>query len=303
MAIYDISTLGTTANNITFNDFDYVYNTGVLFRVQKRTPNRREIREFDIAIPETNGVADYQTFIGKSYFVIEGTMYPDDETFFDLGREKLRRVSSLILEQADGNADHGYVPYTWDQTNGQRQLFVKVLYVDIPESSSIGIVQPFRILCKVKRPVIYSSAPQSEVIGVTSPPTSTGNSGLSFALPVLLGANIYTYSGTLTNSGDLPTYPSFVITGAANRPKITNNSTGEFIEIDVNLSSSDSLAITYDEDDVIITVGGNSVYNKLVYGSTLFKIKPGTVSFSFSGSSVSPGASATASFYSAWPLS
>lgn len=304
MAIYDVSTLGTSTNKIVFNDFDHVQTptTDPLYRVQKRTPTRREIRDFDIPIPETSGIADFQTFIGRSFFIIEGTMYPDDEAGFHTGREKLRKLSSLTIQQEDPNSDGGYVPYAWTE-NVSKQMFVKVEYVDMPETTRQGIVQPFRILCKVKRPVIYSGSTQGGVIGVTTPPLSSGNSGVPFLVPVLVGASVYTFNGTFVNIGDLATYPSFVIAGPTNRPRITNNVTGEYIELDVNLGVSDSVSITYDEDSIAITQGGNSVYNKLTTGSTLFKIKPGSVTFGFSGTSVSPGASATVAFNSAWPLS
>lgn len=301
MPIYSLSSLGVNGNKIVFNDFDYKYNTGVLFRVQKRMASRRELREFDIPLPEISGIADFQTLIGKSYFTIEGIMYPDDEVAFDRGRDALRKACSLDYNQADLNTDDGFLPYSWGQTGGDRMLWVKPLYVDIPESTQ-GLVQPFRILCKVKRPVIYSATPVTGFVGLVSNPVSSGNASLSFTLPRALGATTYANNGQILNAGDLATYPAFTITGPCANPRVTNNTTGEFIQVNVTLSPGDNLTIVYDEEHIAINRNGVSVYGQLATGSTLFKLKPGVTTFTFAGAT-DPSAQVNYSFYSAWPES
>lgn len=296
--IFDTSTLGTSNNYITFNDD----TSSIYYRLKNRVPQRREIREFDIPLQEHTGIADFQTFIGKTMYILEGTMYPDDEDAFAQGRRALRKLASQDVEQDDNDSDQGYVPYKWTDDSA-KQLFMKVMYVDLPENSKQGIKQPFRLLCKVKYPVILAQTSTGTTIG-SSTATTSGSFVLPEVLPSVLGATTYSSNGSVQNDGDLATYPSFTIYGPINIPKITNETTGEYIEVNTNLATaSDVLTINYDQDSFAIDNNGNSVIGSLTSGSTMFKIEPGINNLRMSGSSVGSGAYATASVYSAWPLS
>lgn len=296
--IFDTSTLGTSNNQITFNDD----NGSIYYRLKNRVPQRREIREYDIPLQENTGIADFQTFIGKTMYILEGTMYPDDEDAFAEGRQALRKLASMDIEQNDNDSDMGYVPYKWTDTS-DKQLFMKVLYVDLPENSKQGIKQPFRLLCKLKYPVILSQDSNAGTIG-SSTATTTGSFVLPEVLPSVVGATTYSSNGSVENQGDWPSYPSFTVYGPVNIPRITNTTTGEYMEINTNLSSSsDTLTINYDQDSFAIEKNGNSVIGSLTNGSTYFKIQPGINNLTLSGSSVGSGAYASVSVNSAWPLS
>lgn len=298
--IYDTSTLGTATNQITFND-----DSGTIFyRLTDRYPIQRDLRQFDIPLPEGMGVADYQTLIGRTNYVLEGKMYPNAETDYSTGSKALRKLANLQIEQADSGADQGYVPYKFADNDGTpKQINLKVLYVDLRERSRNGLKLPFRLYCKIKYPVIVAQTQTSATIG-DSTATVSGSSNLPWILPKVVGKTSYSSNGTIINAGDLPTYPSITITGPINRPKVTNSTTSEYLEVDVNLaSSSDSLIVTYDQDTVSITQAGNSKYDKLTSGSKLFKIASGTNNLTLTGSTVGSGANATISIQSAWPLS
>lgn len=304
MAIFDQSTLGTTNNRITFND----YTADPIYRAIRRTPLRKEVREFDLAIPESDGITDFQTFIGKEYLVIDGKMYPSDEATFYTGRAALRKATSLAIEQADALADEGYVPYIWEEpanSGNYRQMNVKPLYIDIPESTSLGIVQPFKILCKIKNPVIINPTAVTGSIGTTNIGTINNGGSYPFSFPVVYGKTTYSASGTVVNAGDLPAYPGINITGPVNVPRITNVTTGEYIEVNTNLNtSSDVMTIFYGVDNAPeIRVNGTSVFNLKNNASTFFKIRPGANELALSGSTIGDGAVATISFYSTWPIS
>lgn len=296
--IFDTSTLGTSNNFITFNDD----NGTIYYRLKNRVPQRREIREFDIPLQENTGIADFQTFIGKTMFILEGTMYPDDEDAFAQGRQALRKLASMDIEQNDNDSDQGYVPYKWTDISA-KQLFMKVMYVDLPENSKQGIKQPFRLFCKIKYPVILSQDSNGGSIG-SSTATTTGSFILPKVLPSVIGVTTYSSNGSISNDGDWPSYPSFTIYGPINIPKITNTTTGEYIEISTNVvSSSDVLTINYDQDSFAIELNGNSVIGSLTSGSTYFKIQPGINNLTLTGSSVGSGAYASVATNSAWPLS
>ncbi len=315
---YDISTLGTDNNQITFNDF----KNSPLYRIQSWFATRRQVQEFDIPLPESSGVNDFNTYIGKEYLVIRGIMFPANDYEYNRGREILRKVSSLTLEQNDNLADNGYVQYQWTE-NVPKTLAVKVLYVDLPEVVNQGYIQQFTILCKIKYPVVYSQQLVSGLINLSTSgnaqagalipatvPTSigsstSGGSTVPFILPVVLGSPAGAATSiTLNNVGDFETFPSIVINGPIAKPKIVNVTTGEYMEFNLTLnSSSDNLVITTDQDTLSITNNGVNCYGLMTAGSNIFRVQPGLTTFTLSGQSVGAGAQASVSFFSAWPLS
>lgn len=301
MPIYEISQLGTASNFIQFNnDAATPY-----YRLLRRTPTRRELEEFDIKLPEQTGDADFQTFIGKTYLMLDGVMYPDDDAGFDNGRKALRKLASLDVEQADANSDMGYVPYQWPEHDGyNKQIFLKVLNVDMPETTRSSGKQPFRLLCKIKYPVIFGQSAITTVIG-SATATVTGGIGYPFSYPVAYGANTYSSNGAITNPGDLKIFPSgIVVNGPVNVPRVTNSTTGQYIEVNVNLATTgDSIIIAYDQDSTVITQAGTSVLNQLTSGSTFFKLTTGINNLTLTGASIGTGANATVSMLPAWPLS
>lgn len=300
--IYDISYIGTATNRVRFNDFD----AGTpIFRVISRAPQQRAIRDLDIPIPFENGISDFKTLTGKYAYVIEGVMYPGGESEYENGIRSLRKVASLEVSQADTTSDDGYVPYVWSEFNDTMKLvFVKVLYVDIREDTRKGLVQPFRLICKVKDPTIYSETLLQASTLQGSFSTATGSAIYPFAYGIVYGASTSSVSAVADNDGDLKTFPvSINIYGPVNSPKITNTTSGEFIEVTTNLASvSNQLVIAYDKDSLRVERDGSSVLSQVTAASTFFKIQPGENIIQLTGSSISSTAYATMSYRSAWPL-
>jgi len=299
MSIYAESSVGTDTNRINFNA-----TTFPIFRVQNRRPQQRNIRDLDINIPFENGVSDFETLIGKVAYIIEGTMYPGGESQYDQGLAMLRKVASLEISQDDILSDDGYVPYQYSEFNQDKVIFVKVLYVDIVESTRKGLVQPFKMVCKVKDPTIYSADEFEASTSTATPSASTGTAIFPFTYPIVYGASTYSVTADANNTGDLPVYPvSITIVGPINSPKITNNATGEYIEVSVNLGSvSDQLVIVYDKDSLSVESNGVSVINQVTSASTFFKLQPGSNTITLTGSSISTGSYATLTYRSGWPL-
>ena len=300
MSIFDTSTLGTATNQITFNGTTYP-----IYRVVSRAPQKRQLRELDIPIPFEDGISDFQTLEGSTAYVIEGVMYPGSETDYDNGLAALRKLASLDIEQADNNSDHGYVPYVYTEATGNKQIFIKVLYVDAPETTRKGLVQPFRLVCKIKDPTIFSSATATASTQGVDPTTSAGSAKFPFGFPIQWGASTYSASSVAHNSGNLDGYPlSITVHGAINVPTITNAATGEFITVNTNVASNSVLTITYDKDTLTADVDGTSVLHLVTAASTFFKLKPGDNNITLSGTSFSSGAYVTVNYYTGyWPLS
>lgn len=300
MSIFDTSTLGASDNQVTFNGTTYP-----IFRVVSRAPQKRQLRELDIPIPFEDGVSDFQTLEGSTAYVIEGVMYPGSEIDYDNGLAALRKLASLDIEQADNNADTGYVPYVYTEATQNKQLFLKVLYVDAPETTRKGLVQPFRLVCKIKDPTIFSSATATASTQGVDPTVSSGSSKFPFGFPILWSASTYSVSSVAQNNGDLDGYPlSIKVYGPINVPTITNTKTGEFITVNTNVASNSILTITYDKDSLTADVDGVSVLNLVTSTSTYFKLKPGGNNITLTGQVFSSGAYVTVNYYTGyWPLS
>lgn len=300
MSVYDTSTLGVSDNQVQFNG-----TTLPIYRVVSRAPQGRQFRQLDEPIPFEDGITDFQTLEGASSYVIEGIMYPGSETDYDNGLAALRKLASLDIEQADNLSDSGYVPYVFKEYSQSKQVFVKVLYVDLPESTRKGLVQPFRLVCKVKDPTIFSNVINTATTQGTDPTTSGGTALFPFGFPILFGASTYSASSLATNTGDLSGYPiSIKVYGPINVPTITNSTTGEFITVNTNVASGSILTIAYDKDSLSADVDGVSVLNLVTSSSTFFKLKPGGNNITLNGSSFSSGAYVEVKYYQGyWPLS
>lgn len=306
MPIYDASSLGTDTNILHFNDYTNALNGfNCVFRVKNRAPQQRNIRELDIPIPFENGISDFETLVGKTAYVLDGTMYPGGESESEDGLAKLRKVSSLELNQDDILSDDGYVPYVWTEFQRNKQVFMKPLYVQIVESTRQGLVQDFRIISKIKDPTIFEETLRQADTSQANFGAATGTAIFPHVFPLIFGASTSTVSVDAINYGDLPAYPvAIAIHGPVNSPKLTNTSTGEYLETTVNLATTgNTLAISYDKDSLRVELDGVSVINQVTALSTYWKLQPGSNVISLSGSSVSTNAYATVSYRSAWPLS
>lgn len=301
MSIYGLATLGESDNQISFNDF----TLDPVFRALARSASKFQIRQQDLPVPFESGSSDFLTLLGDVSYIIQGKMYPASENSYDAGLIKLRTVASLDINQDDILSDSGYVPYIWQDFSNQKQIFMKPIYVEISETTKQGFVQPFMIVAKIKDPTIYQADLQTASTGAADFSTSTGAAVYPFTYPIVYGANIFSVTAVAENIGTIPVYPvSVTVNGPVTNPVITNNATGEYIEVDVTLTSdTDQLNITYDKDTLDINLNGTGVISKLQSGSTLFKIQPGSNTITLSGQSVGTGAVAVLTFYSGWPLS
>lgn len=302
MSIFDTSTLGTPSNSLTFND----YNSFPIYRVQSRAPQARQIRDLDIPVPFESGTSDFETLVGKMAYVIEGKMYPSSESDYSTGLAALRKLANLDFEQNDNNSDFGYVPYIYnDNGANNRQVFIKVLYVDIREDTRQGLIQPFRLVCKVKDPTIYGYPSKTASTQGTDVTTGSSSAIFPFTLPIVFGSSTGSVTSTANNLGTIPAYPqSIVVVGPVNVPRVTNIATGEYIEVGTNLSNSSSiLTITYDKDTLTVEVNGNSVLSSVTSASMFFKLQPGANPITLSGSSIGAGAYVAVNYRDSYALS
>ena len=103
---------------------------------------------------------------------------------------------------------------------------------------------------------------------------------------------------TITNSGNTTTSPIITINDPMTNPTIGNNSTGQFITVNVTLGASDVLVI--DLYEKTITLNGSPARNLLAGNSQWFGADPGVTNFQFTGTGYSGTTAATVTYRSAW---
>jgi hypothetical protein len=96
--------------------------------------------------------------------------------------------------------------------------------------------------------------------------------------PLRLGGDAVVSEFTINNTGHVETYPTWVITGPGQNPKISNLTTGEFIGINpiylLTLGIGDTITIDT-ENRIVQDQAGEGYLDILDYGSSFFTLAPG----------------------------
>jgi hypothetical protein len=305
--IYDVFTLGSTTNYITFNDDT---DPDYYLRAQKRFVSDREIRQFDSVVPDEMGIVDYQTLVGRSYFVIEAKVYPiSGETALYGAMEKIRKVCNPKISQDDADSDTGYVLLKYTEGGDSKQLRVKPIKVDIPETIKGSHTPVVKIWCKVRYPFIEAQTANS----VTLTPVVAAGTGIQIPSTGLLiptggvsiGADTGGASQSIINGGDYKAYPVITFQSTIVNPKLTNTTTGKYVEFTYNVNTG-TVTVTMDYDGVTATHSdGTNMLGYLTAGSDLegFCIEPGANALTLTASTLGSGATCTVSCRDTWPLS
>lgn len=122
--------------------------------------------------------------------------------------------------------------------------------------------------------------------------------GLVFPLvfPLDFGAPGATGNITVTNYGDAPSHPAFVITGPCSNPSIINVNTGDILEYDIDLSSTEVLYI--DTQRGTVTLNGFTA-NRLYTATSRsqpegsFVLAPGDSALAFRSDDSTPDPAST----------
>lgn len=304
LPIYQEFTFGSSANLLTFNDKDADF----VIKATRRLATKRDIRSFDTPVPFDSGITDYETFVGRMFYMIDGRIYGRNEGHLYTGQNAIRKAMNIKIAQDDSESDYGYLPMKWSENGVAKQLLMKPLYVDIEENRKWAMKPPFKALFKIKYPVITSQAAHSEDFS----PAISGTGGILLlaagiqitANGIQIGTSTGTGSGEIDNAGDYPAWPTITFNGTVTNPKITNVTTGEFIQINYGLTSGESIAITYDNDILtIVKNDGTNIIQYLTSDSTLFTIRPGINALSFTSANMGSGAGCSVNIFDTWPLS
>ena len=122
-----------------------------------------------------------------------------------------------------------------------------------------------------------------------------GGSPVPTPVPFPVGSGGSTGEIILVNSGSESAFAKFTINGAVINPRITNKTTGKFIEVQTTLLFGESLTIEMKSTGESVTKGSADYY-EFVDGE-IFKIAPGSNILSFTANQYSETALLTVEFY------
>ena len=110
-------------------------------------------------------------------------------------------------------------------------------------------------------------------------------------LPLHIGASQVFTSGVVNNSGDTTAWPIWVITGPGNNPTLTNNTTGQVLQVNVSLTAGQVLTIDTRPGQKTVTISGTSYYSSLTAASVFWQLAKGVNQFTLSMASTTSASS------------
>lgn len=124
---------------------------------------------------------------------------------------------------------------------------------------------------EIPDPRVYSEEEFSEVL---TPGTLSGGWTFPWTFPWTFGT-ISSGSVDVINTGAFDTPPVVVINGPATSPRVQNLTTGEFMQLDFEVMSGETLTLNF-RDKTALLNGIANRWNYRRYGSTWFPLRPGS---------------------------
>ena len=185
---------------------------------------------------------------------------------------------------------------TADTTNDERfvKCYVRRVTKQILARNSSGRIPVF-VSLQCPNPIINGAEQHSEDLSLSS---FTGGATFNATFNLSFGAGS-SAATVCTNAGNFPQNPVVKFNGPATDPKLTNNTSGEHIELKgLTLAAGEYCDVDF-YDRSVLKGGSTSVYNYVTSDSTWWNLKPGDNSLTFSAAS-SSATTCNVKWYDAW---
>lgn len=247
-----------------------------LIALQKYPSMEVDIRNDEINREGQHGVWDFFSFYGKRVFVFEGVIIGEDEDSVTTLKKSLDFICQLPAQPLSG--DDGTVLIQWTDPNG------KAWESEAKISSAINygrdMHQKFRLnfmlVLKAPDPLILSQS-TIETDGVRGYPM--GGFMLPFNVPFIIGVS-YINKFDVENNGTIPADITFRMFGgthfAITNPRMTNLTTGEFMQIDISLADETEFIEVNTKTGAVVDQDGVDRSGNIHSGSTFPRLAIGT---------------------------
>lgn len=217
-------------------------------------------------------------------------------TFAGNGQTAFQNFNALqaaMIPQSSGTTDLTFLLSTSDSESviGARVRNRRTA-VD-PEYTFGYIRSQYTLFCPDPR--YYSST----AITASMTPSATQGRTYDRTYNLTYGGGSLTNSVAVNNFGSWTTYPTITITGPVIAPTIGNATTGQYMTVNYNLTSLDTLVV--DLQNKLITLNGSPARNLVAGNSQWLSAPPGVSNFYFTGLGYEIGlTSAVITYRSAW---
>lgn len=139
----------------------------------------------------------------------------------------------------------------------------------------------------------------NDIASVSGLTLAEGVGGLTWPLTWPLNWGTYTSGSFIaTNNGSRTTYPTITFTGPLTTPRLTNETSGLYLEFDLTVASGETLVVDTGTARTVLLNGVSNRYYTLTAGSTWFGLAPGNDQIRFSASA--GAGTATVTWRNAW---
>ena len=256
-----------------------------------------DLRSEDRERPLEHGLYPSYTYYGRRIFHGEGALLDDNPTAYM--QRRLALHSALILPPKAGIRE----PYQLDLRLAGigptlRSYCTLDGYPELPMEVPNWSLTTFMISLKSFDPIMYDASQQQ-----ISAPTPVITFGNSFALTFPI---TFTGSSPTTvlahNSGNIPVYPTVVITGPVTNPHVSNDDKDQALMFDgLILNDGDSATVDFKARTALDNSGGN-LYGALTNDSVFWTLDPGNTHISFTADDAASPANAVIKWNDAYML-
>lgn len=147
---------------------------------------------------------------------------------------------------------------------------VYVMACEIPITREMSIAR-FKINLEAPDPLFYDNSADGGVLIATVNKTLEGGFTIPFEIPLIIESGALPI--ILNNAGNETVYPEIVIKKKATNPRIINQSTNQWIEVQVSMNDGDELRI--DMKNHTVTYNGLNIYGLKTEGSSFWGLQAG----------------------------
>lgn len=272
----------------TFND-DTAPTENWTMDVNLRTEDRDR--------PLEHGQYESYTYYGSRIFHAEGKLIGSDAGNYMQNRIALH--NALILPSRAAMRAPLQLDLQFYGVNQPLRSYCTLdSYPELPMTTDYWAITDYLVSFKAFDPLIYGS--QQHSAQLSAPVITTGA-----PFPLIFPVSFFEATGTdglATNSGNIPTYPLFTITGPVTNPRIMNVTTGEALRFDgLVLNAGDEVTVDFKQRVAISSAGGN-FYGTITSDSDFWQLAPGDTTFRYTADKAASPSTATLYWYDAYML-
>lgn len=204
-----------------------------------------------------------------------------------------REMSALLMPTRDSNGELVLKTLRFrDDDDSEFRLEGTVVSFDMPLDGSNSAEYFMDFLGDGASIDSYNSSSQTLEVA------SLGGAVVPFVLPVILSGGSGG-SENIINNGNLSAYPIITLDGSLTNPRIANNTTGEWVQLNISMSLGEQIIIDM-ENRTVIQGGVTNQIATMSDDSVFWRLAPGSNTVTLSTGVIGEEGTATVTWYDAY---